>query len=426
MSFITVGPNECLVVSGYGANPPKLVSGGRAFVLPCCQAYQKLSLNMMTCVVTTVKVYTKLGVPIDVAAVAQVKINSRPEFLKNAVRLFLGMNQKRIAEVAVETLEGHQRAIMGTMTVEEIYQDRLKFSQGVRAVTTEDLDVMGLELLSYTITDVSDDTGYLKAIGEKRTAEVKRDATIGQASSKMEGAREAARADQVSKQAYYSNKIKEEASNRDFKLKQAEYDMEINTAKAVADAANPLQTAITTQKVMDENMKIAVVERAKDIQVQEQEIVRRQRELDSTVRKQAKAEKFRLETLSTADRNQAILKAKGEAQAIKAKGDAEAYAIGAQAAAEAEAMHKKAEAFNEYKGAAIMQIVLDALPKVAAEIAAPLSTIDKVTMVAGENGEVGAARMTGEVLDIMNSIPNTIFAMTGVNLGEAISRASQA
>lgn len=135
---------------------------------------------------------------------------------------------------------------------------------------------MGLELLSYTITDVSDDTGYLKAIGEKRTAEVKRDATIGQASSKMEGAREAARADQVSKQAYYSNKIKEEASNRDFKLKQAEYDMEINTAKAVADAANPLQTAITTQKVMDENMKIAVVERAKDIQVQEQEIVRRQ------------------------------------------------------------------------------------------------------------------------------------------------------
>ena len=73
-----------------------------------------------------------------------------------------------------------------------------------------------------------------------------------------------------------------------------------------------------------------------------------------------------------------------------------------------------------------MQIVLDALPKVAAEIAAPLSTIDKVTMVAGENGEVGAARMTGEVLDIMNSIPNTIFAMTGVNLGEAISRASQA
>jgi flotillin len=426
MSFITVGPNECLVVSGYGANPPKMVSGGRAFVWPCVQTYQKLSLNMMTCVVTTTKVYTKHGVPINVSAVAQVKINSRPKILKNAARLFLGMSQKKVASVAVETLEGHQRAIMGTMTVEEIYQDRLKFSQGVRAVTTEDLEGMGLELLSYTITDVSDDVGYLKAIGEKRTAEVKRDATIGQASSKMEGACEAARADQVSKQAYFVNKIKEEASNRDYKLKQAEFDMEINTAKAVADAANPLQTAITSQKVMDEKMKIAVVERAKDIQVQEQEIVRRQRELDATVRKQAKAEKFRMETLSEADRNQAVLLSKGEAQAVKTKGDAEAYAIAAQAQAEAEAMHKKAEAFNEYKGAAIMQIVLDALPKVAAEIAAPLATVDKVTMVAGENGEVGAARMTGEVLDIMNSIPNTIQAMTGVNLGEAIARASRA
>ena len=148
------------------------------------------------------------------------------------------------------------------MTVEEIYQDRLKFSQGVRAVTTEDLEGMGLELLSYTITDVSDDVGYLKAIGEKRTAEVKRDATIGQASSRMQGTCEAARADQVSKQAYFSNKIKEEASNRDYKLKQAEFDMEINTAKAVADAANPLQTAITGQKVMNESMGIAVVERA--------------------------------------------------------------------------------------------------------------------------------------------------------------------
>lgn len=424
--FVTAGPNECLVVAGYGINAgkPKMITGGKAFILPCCQTSQKLSLNVMTVVVNTQGVYTGKGVPINVSAVAQVKINSEPGFLINAVRLFLGMSPKQINAVARHTLEGHQRAIMGTMTVEEIYQDRLKFSQGVRTTTTDDMNAMGLELLSYTITDVNDDMGYLKAIGEKRTAEVQRDAKIGQASSQKDATLQRVRAEQVSKQAFYENKIKEEQSNRDYQLKQAEFNQEIQSKKAEADAAHPLQTAITQQSVMEEKMKIEVVERAKEIQVQEQEIIRKQRQLDATVRKEAKAEKFRLETLAEADKNQKILDAKGEAQAVKTKGDAEAYAVAAQAQAEAEAMLKKAEAFNEYKGAAMMQIVLDALPKVAAEIAAPLSTVDKVTMVAGEDGEVGAARITNEVVEIMNSIPATIENMTGVNLSDAITRAS--
>lgn len=379
---------------------------------------------MMTCDVRTNQVYTKLGVAVNVTAVAQVKIDSSQDGLKSAIPLFLGMPVSKIISVATQTLEGHQRAIMGTMTVEEIYQDRLKFSQGVRSVTSDDLKVMGLELVSYTITDVNDNEGYLKAIGMRRTAEVQRDAKIGAAQSRMQSTKEEARAQMVAKQVYFENKIQEESSNRDFLIKQAEYDLEVSTKKAESDAAFPLQTAISNQRVVEEQMKILVVERAKDIQVQEQEIIRRQRELDATVRKEAKAEKFRLETLAEADRNQAILTSKGEAQAIKTKGDAEAYAIAAQAQAEAEAMHKKAEAFNAYKGAAMLQIVLDSLPKVAAEIATPLSHMDKLTLVAGENGEVGANRLTGEVLEIMNSIPDTIKLMTGVDLGASIGRVS--
>lgn len=379
---------------------------------------------MMTCSVNTRQVYTKLGVAINVTAVAQVKIDSSKSGLQAAIRLFLGMSPSKINAVATQTLEGHQRAIMGTMTVEEIYQDRLKFSQGVKAVTTEDLKAMGLELVSYTITDVSDDVGYLKAIGAKRTAEVQRDAKIGAAKSRMEAAKEQARADQVAQQAKYENKIKEESASRDYLVQQAGYDAEVATKQAEADAARPLQTAITNQRVVDEQMKIEVVERAKEIQVQEQEIVRRQRELDASVRKEAKALKFKKETLAEANRNQKILEAKGEAQAIKTRGDAEAYAIAAQAQAEAEAMHKKADAFNEYKGAAMMQIVLDSLPRVAAEIATPLSHIDNLTMVAGEDGDMGASRITSEILQIMNSIPDTVKSMTGVDLGDAIGRAS--
>merc|ERR1712121_81704 len=167
---------------------------------------------------------------------------------------------------------------------------------------------------------------------------------------------------------------------------------------------------------MGEEMQVKVVERQQNIAIQEQEILRREKELDSKVRKPAEAEKFKLEKIAEATKLKTVLEAEAEAEAVALRGEAEAYAIEVKAKAEAEQMNKKAEAFKEYKEAAMVDMMLKVLPQVAAEVSGPISQTKKITMVASGDGPVGANRMTQEVLDIMSSLPDTVKKMTGVDI----------
>lgn len=417
MGFETSGPNEALIVSGMCHKTPLLVPGGRVFVWPWIQKCQRISLNIMTIVVESPKIFTKLGVPISVTGIAQVRIEGQKrEMLHNACQQFLGKTPEQINRVANETLEGHQRAIMGTMTVEEIYQDRQKFSVAVFEVASRDLLTMGINVVSYTIKDISDETGYLLALGKKRTAEVLRDARIGEAEAKKETGIKESRARQQEEASKFQNKTKIAEAERDFNLQKLTYDMEIQTKKASSVLSYDLQSAKTKQKIRQEQMGVLVVERSKAIEVQEQEIIRRERELEAEIKKPSLAEKYRLETLAEANKNAEILRARAEAESIKAKGDAEAFAIHEKAKAEAEAMQKKAEALQEYEDAALVDMVLKTLPKMVAEVSAPLAGVDKITMVAGSDGKIGLSRLTGEVMDIVERLPKTVQAMTGVDM----------
>ena len=176
----TVGPNEALIRSG-GGEMPKVVVGGRTFVMPVFHRAQRLSLHVMTLHVMTDNVYTGEGVAVSVDGVAQVKVARSEEAIRTASQQFLGKTEMEILDVPLQTLEGHQRAILGTLTVEEIYRDREKFASQVRSVASPDLAGMGLEIVSFTIRDIKDPGGYLDALGVRRTAEVRRDATIGEA-----------------------------------------------------------------------------------------------------------------------------------------------------------------------------------------------------------------------------------------------------
>ncbi|KAK2190352.1 hypothetical protein NP493_83g04042 [Ridgeia piscesae] len=424
--FHTCGPNEAMVVSGCCLGKPLLVPGGRVFVWPVIQKIQRISLNTMTLVIESPQVYTQMGVSISVTGIAQVKIQGKSEeMLRAACQQFLGKKNKEVQKIALETLEGHQRAIMGNMTVEEIYKDRKKFSLAVFDVASTDLINMGITVVSYTLKDIRDDEGYLKALGMARTAQVKRDARIGEAEARRDAGIREAMAEQQRMESRYTNDIEIAKCQRDFELKKALYDQEVNTKKAESDMAYSLQAAKTKQRIKEEQMQIRVIERGQEIQVQDQEIIRRERELDATIRKPAEAEKFRLEKMAEANRNRIILEAQAEADSIKMKGDAEAFAIEAKAKAEAEQMAKKADAWKEYQDAAIVDMVLDTLPKVAAEIAAPLSQAKKVTMVSSGKGEVGAAKLTGEVLTIMNKLPEVIEGMTGINISKSLSHATR-
>ncbi|XP_064616647.1 flotillin-1-like isoform X2 [Liolophura sinensis] len=421
MGFEVCGPNEVMVVSGCCHKVPLLVPGGRVFVWPVIQKLQRMNLNTMTLAIESSKVYTRQGVSISVTGIAQVKIQGQSnDMLAAACQQFLGKSENEIRKIAQETLEGHQRAIMGNMTVEEIYKDRKKFSKAVFEVASSDLVNMGICVVSYTLKDIRDEEGYLRALGMARTAQVKRDARIGEAEARRDAGIKEAQAEEQRMAARYANDIEIAKAQRDFELKKAVYDMEVQTKKAMSDLAYELQAAKTKQRIKEEEMQIKVVERTQQIQVQEQEIVRRERELDSNIRKPAEAEKFRLEKLAEANRTRIILEAEASAESIKVKGDAEAYAVEAKAKAEAEQMAKKADAWKDYQDAAMVDMVLESLPKIAAEISAPLSSCKKVTMVSSGKGDVGALKLTGEVMAIMEKLPKVVEGLTGVDIHRAL------
>ncbi|XP_061163749.1 flotillin-1-like isoform X2 [Saccostrea echinata] len=426
MGFETCGPNEVMVVSGCCHTGSTFIPGGRVFVWPLIQKLQRLSLNTMTLQIDSPNVYTQLGVAISVTGIAQVKIQgSSKEMLESACELFLGKTERDIERVALETLEGHQRAIMGNMTVEEIYKDRKKFSKAVFEVASSDLVNMGICVVSYTLKDIRDDRGYLKYLGMAQTATVKRDARMGEAEARMEAGIREANAEEKRMAARYTTDIDIAKSQRDFELKNAAYDMEIQTKKAQSDLAYELQAAKTKQAIKEEDMQVKVIERAQQIQLQEQEITRRERELEATVRKPADAEKYRLEKLAEANRTRVILEAEAEAEAIKVKGEAEAFAVEAKAKAEAEQMAKKADAWKDYQDAAMVDMILETLPKVAAEISAPLCSAKKITMVSSGKGEVGAAKLSGEVLTLMEKMPHVVENLTGINITKNIKAATR-
>ncbi|KAH1004237.1 flotillin-1 isoform X2 [Dendroctonus ponderosae] len=424
--FVTCGPNEALVISGCCYSKPHLVPGGRAFIWPGIQRIQRISLNTMTLIVDSPTVYTSQGVPISVTGIAQVKIQGQnEEMLSAACEQFLGKSANEIEHIALVTLEGHQRAMMGSMTVEEIYKDRKKFSKQVFEVASSDLVNMGITVVSYTIKDIRDEEGYLKSLGMARTAEVKRDARIGEAEARADAAIKEAIAEEQRMASVFLNDTEIAKARRDFELKKAAYDVEVQTKNAEAEMAYELQAAKTKQKIKEEEMQIMVVERSQQILVQEQEIARRERELEATVRRPAEAEKFRLEKIAEANRKKVLVEAEAEAEAVRLKGEAEAFAIQAKAKAEAEQMAKKAEAWKEYKEAAMIDMFLEVLPKVAAEVAAPLSQAKKITMISTGNGEVGASKLTGEVLDIVNKVPELVKAMTGVDIAKVIDKSQK-
>jgi len=403
-----------------------LVPGGRVFVWPGIQKIQRLSLNTITLMVESPNVYTQLGVAISVTGVAQVRIQGQNmEMLETACQQFLGKNESEIRRIALETLEGHQRAIMGNMTVEEIYKDRKKFSKAVFEVASSDLIHMGISVVSYTLKDIRDEEGYLKALGMARTAQVKRDARIGEAQARRDATIKEARAEEERMRSRYENDIEIAKAQRDFELKKAAYDQEVRTKTATSDLAYELQAAKTKQRIKEEQMQIKVVERTQQINVQEQEIIRRERELDATIRKPAEAEKYRLEKIAEAQRIRITLEAEASAEAVKMKGDAEAFAIEAKAKAEAEQMARKADAWKDYQEAAMVDMVLETLPKITAEVAAPLAQTKKLVMVSSGKGEIGASKITNEVLDIVTNLPKMVESITGVDISKSMKLAQR-
>jgi flotillin len=405
----------------------RIRKGGGAFIFPLLERVDVLSLEVMTLDITTPEVYTKPGVPIVVDGVAQVKIKGDEASIRTAAEQFLGKTVEEIKQVALQTVEGHLRAIIGTLTVEDIYRNRDQFASSVQEVAVSDLANMGLQIVSFTLKDIRDSHGYLEALGRPRTAEVKRDAAIAQAEADRDAIIRSAQARQAGEIAKFEAETRIAEATRDFQAKKAEFDAVVNLKRAEADLAYDIQRSRTSQELKREEMQVSVVEKEQQIVVQEREIQRREKELEATVKRQADAERYRIETEAVALRTKAEEVAKGESEArrlqglaeadvIKATGTAEADIIARKGTAEAEAMRKKADSFKEYNEAAVLQALLAALPEIARAVAEPLSKTDRITLVSTGGDGSGASKLTHDIAKIMAELPAVVESLSGVDI----------
>merc|ERR1719191_1052511 len=262
-------------------------------------------------------VETRQGVPLTVTGEAQVKIMKDPQLLHTASEQFLGKKEHEIKSTVLQTLEGHLRAILGTLTVEEVYKDRDQFANLVRDIAKPDVGKMGIEILSFTIKDVYDNVDYLSSLGKSQTAAVKRDAEIGVAQANRDAGIREAECEKSAMDIKYSTDTKIEDNSRLFKLQKANFDKEVNSAKAEAQLAYELQAAKIQQKIRNEEIQIQVVERRKQIEIEEQEIMRKEKELTATVKLPAEAEAYKVQTVAEGNRTRVVESAKADGEKIR-------------------------------------------------------------------------------------------------------------
>jgi flotillin len=463
-----VGPNEVLIVSGrptvYTAPDGSQVSknfrifhGGGTFVWPVRERVDRLSLELMTLEIRTPEFYTKFGVPIIVDGIAQIKVRSDdPTALITAAEMFLSKTRTEMNEIALQMMSGHLRAVISTLPFEEIHTSPESFAQTVQRLTAEDLANMGIQVISLTIREIQDPQGYLTAIGRPKMADVQKNAVIGEANATRDATMGKSLAEREA--TVTSSKASEEAQlakiaadlsvaerEKDRNIALEQFNLAVATARAESDMAYELQKAKTQQLLTEESLGISLVEKRKQIELEQSEIERRELELVHSVQKPAEAERVKVQTLAEAEAKRrralaeaeaeaakimgladaAIIRAKGEAEAdaIRQKSLAEAEGLKAKILAEAEGMKEKAKAWAEYNEAAVSQMLIDKLPEIAASVASPLSRIDKITLVnSGGSDGTGVEKISKGVTDVLAQVPGVVEVMTGINLPELVSK----
>ncbi len=453
--YKVAGPNEAFIITGRKGkavkNPEtgqistdlsgqKVVMGGGVFVIPFVQKTHTLDLSSRRIMVQIRGAISGQGVKLNLEGVAIVKVGGNEDSIRAAAQRFL-TQQGEIETFTQETLAGALRSIVGSLSVEQIIRDRAAFAQRVADESENSLTGQGLVLDTFQIQDITDDGSYLADLGRPEAAKLIQIASIAEAEAR-----------QASEQSRIASEQEIAIAQRQLALKVAEIKAETDAASARASAAGPLAQADRDQAILAEQEKVAVRQAAL-----------KERQLDTEVRKPADAERYRVETEAEGRRNSqvfdadaakkaAIAKAEAEAErdrltgvgeksrrealaeaeaiegakrgeaekarrvaeadALRAEGDAQAAAILATGEAEAEAMNKKAEAFAQYNEAAVLQMLMEMLPKLAAEVAAPMSNIDTLTVISTDGAGELPKQVSNNIFQTMELLKST----TGVDL----------
>ena len=437
--YKVAGPNEAYIVTGRKGkevtNPEtglistdlsgqKVVMGGGVFVVPFVQRLHVLDLSSRRIPVQIRGAVSGQGIKLNLDGVAIVKVGGNEDSIRAAAQRFLSQ-QAEVETFTQETLAGALRSIVGSLSVEQIIRDRAAFAQRVADESESSLTGQGLVLDAFQIQDITDDGSYLSDLGRPESARVGQVAAVAEAAAR-----------QAAEQSRLAAEQQIAIAHRELMLKQAEIKAETDAAAAKAAASGPLAQADRDQAILTEQEKVAVRQAAlKD------------RQLDTEVRRPADAERYRVETAAQANRSASIAKAEAEkmasiaraeaeseslrltgngekarrmaeAEATQAEGEAKAAATLATGNAEAEAMHKRADAYARYNQAAVLEMLIGVLPQIAKEVAAPMASIDKLTVVSTDGAGELPKNVTDNVVQVTELLKNT----TGLDLQEIINR----
>jgi flotillin len=431
--FRKAGPHEALIV--YGFRGTRVVKGRGTMIVPMFENCRGLSLELMSFDVAPKQdLYTRQGVAVTVEAVAQIKVKSDPESILTASEQFLTKVPDEREALIRLVMEGHLRGIIGQLTVEEIVKQPEMVGDRMRSTCADDMNKMGLEVISFTIKEVRDKNEYITNMGRPDIARIKRDADVATAEAdrdtaikRAEAARESAiakaKADQERVLAETLSQAKQAEATRDLEVKKAAYQEMVKKQQAQADKAYEIQANVMQQQVRAEEVTIHQIEKEHEVKVQDAEIMRRDRELTATVLKAAEFERQRIETLALAEKQRLTIEAEGRSASIRMQGEAEAEIIFKKGEAEAKAMNIKAEAYQEFNQAAIVDKLITGMPEIVKALAAPLANVDKITVISTGNGDAaGLNKITGDLTKMAAQVPALFETLSGMPFSELFAK----
>jgi len=416
-NIVVAPPNSAVIVSGCRGN--KIVLGRCGFAFWFIEEARSLSLEIMTITVTSQECETTQGVKINLQSYAQVKVKSlKPDGTLNmeAIQLaatnFLSASQWEIQDALQKTLEGHQRQIVGTLTVEELYKDRAAFSERVYEHVVDDLERLGFELASYTVASIGDLNGYMESLGKTQTAIVSREAAEGTARNQAESRKAIAKynadadivAAENAERSYIRRQQQEEQqaeADRLLDLRKAQNRMEVNRADAEAASAKDIEYA---------KQKQAIVEAMATQRLREEEVMLKVKDVELQ------------QAVNVARREAEALKLQAEAMGEKQRfvGEAEADVIKMKGKAENGILRNRAEIYKKFGHDAIVQNVVEVLPALAREIAQPLGKTEKMIFVSSDGSS--ASNLSKDIIKAAAQLPDAVESLTGLDLKKALKR----
>jgi flotillin len=452
--YVKAPPDRAFIISGI-RKVPRILIGRAGIKVPFFERVDKLYLGQMTVDIKTEQsVPTNDFINVNVDAVAKVRIGTTPDAIQLAAKNFLNKNPEQITLDLQDSLQGNMREIIGTLALKAINTDRDSFSDQVMEKASKDMSKLGIEILSCNIQNVTDENGLINDLGMDNTSKIKKDAAVAKAQAEKEVAVEKAKADKEANDARIAADLEIAQKQRDLAMKQAELKQETDAAKAKADAAYEIQRQEQEKAIQTNTVNAMIAKAEREAELKQKEVIVKQQELAADIEKKADAEKYKAEKIAeaelvqrqrkaeavkyeqeqeaearkaqaeaqkyAAEQEAAGIKAKYDAEAagIEAKGRAEAEAIKAKGLAEAEAMEKKAEAYKQYNGAAMAEMMIKIMPQMAAEIAKPLSQIDKINIYGTGDGTNGTSQISGNLPIVMKQVFDTMSEATGVDFTE--------